>query len=439
MKTEKTVIPPTNSHFTLNLIAGAAFFCVVFCFTGRGFDILNLILCGLAFSSVILILGEIYILKSPWRPRVGLIPRGSFNPSRIGIKLLAFFVTLAGCVLFYSLLPPDLAQPYHRFVNVFLQAMPFIVAGGAVYIALMDSRFENPHDGLWHFGVFLLGRWKQCDSQSLRIYIQSVFLRAFFIPLMFEFLLSLLTSVISDPETLIAKDAGQVMQSGSAGLLICLLRAYFFFLVVDVLFATLGYALAFRSLDTDIRSVEPTLLGWVVCMICYAPIFDMVMAPYVFSALFENPQWYEWLSGHSAALAVWGAAAIIAMGLEAMTTVNFGMRFSNLTYRGIVTGGLFRFTRHPQYVCKMVNRFLVYMPFLSLHGVAGITVSMISFLAMCIIYFLRARTEENHLSRYPEYVAYANYIEENGIFRWAGRVLPFLRFSEQRAQAHRIF
>jgi hypothetical protein len=44
-------------------------------------------------------------------------------------------------------------------------------------------------------------------------------------------------------------------------------------------------------------------------------------------------------------------------------------------------------------------------------------------LAVNGIYVLRAWTEERHLSRDPEYVAYARWIDENGLFRFL-RHLP---------------
>lgn len=59
---------------------------------------------------------------------------------------------------------------------------------------------------------------------------------------------------------------------------------------------------------------------------------------------------------------------------------------------------------------------------------------MTSLLAGCsFIYFLRARTEENHLSNYPEYEEYANWINEHGLFSWVGRKFPFLRYDPERA------
>jgi hypothetical protein len=45
-----------------------------------------------------------------------------------------------------------------------------------------------------------------------------------------------------------------------------------------------------------------------------------------------------------------------------------------------------------------------------------------------LVYYARARTEERHLSRDPDYVAYALWINEHGLLRSLGRRLPFLRY-----------
>ena len=47
-------------------------------------------------------------------------------------------------------------------------------------------------------------------------------------------------------------------------------------------------------------------------------------------------------------------------------------------------------------------------------------------LGLNLIYALRAKTEERHMSNDPDYVVYANWIDEHGIFRWIRRV-PILK------------
>jgi hypothetical protein len=45
-----------------------------------------------------------------------------------------------------------------------------------------------------------------------------------------------------------------------------------------------------------------------------------------------------------------------------------------------------------------------------------------------VIYFLRARTEERHLSADPKYVEYALWMNDHGTFAWIGRLVPFFRY-----------
>jgi hypothetical protein len=43
-------------------------------------------------------------------------------------------------------------------------------------------------------------------------------------------------------------------------------------------------------------------------------------------------------------------------------------------------------------------------------------------------YFMRARTEERHMSRDPVYVQYALWMNEHGVFAWLGRLVTFFRY-----------
>ena len=116
---------------------------------------------------------------------------------------------------------------------------------------------------------------------------------------------------------------------------------------------------------------------------------------------------------------VWGTLILLCLCVYVYATAQFGCRFSNLTYRGTITSGPYRWTKHPAYVFKNLSWWLMAIPFIPGDG------SLFTAIQNCLllggvsgIYFLRAKTEERHLSRYPEYVSYAKWIESNGIFRW---------------------
>lgn len=112
------------------------------------------------------------------------------------------------------------------------------------------------------------------------------------------------------------------------------------------------------------------------------------------------------------------------------TAASFGIRFSNLTNRGIITSGPYRFTKHPAYVSKNISWWLISIPFLSADGSAFTALQLCLGLAgINLICLLRAKTEERHLSQDPAYRAYAAYIRDHGIFRW-------IRLRDEREKGH---
>ncbi len=201
--------------------------------------------------------------------------------------------------------------------------------------------------------------------------------------------------------------------------------AYDFIFFIDLLLATIGYGMTYRVLDTHIRSAEPTMLGWVAALFCYEPFF---------SGLFERQYLHyggnsfgSWLAPYPTFRWIWAFVVLALITIYVLATVAFGVRFSNLTNRGILTNGPYRFTKHPAYVAKNLSWWLVAVPFLVTDGVGGAVRRSILLGAMNFIYFTRARTEERHLSRDPTYVAYALWMNEHGVLRFLNRV-PFFKY-----------
>ncbi len=118
--------------------------------------------------------------------------------------------------------------------------------------------------------------------------------------------------------------------------------------------------------------------------------------------------------------------------IYSLSTVAFGLRFSNLTHRGIITGGPYRFTKHPAYLSKNLSWWLISVPFVAGADWPTALRHCVLLLLLNGVYFLRARTEEWHLSRDPAYVAYALWINEHGWLRLLGRIVPWLRYRPPR-------
>jgi protein-S-isoprenylcysteine O-methyltransferase Ste14 len=168
--------------------------------------------------------------------------------------------------------------------------------------------------------------------------------------------------------------------------------SYDIIFAIDCGWALFGYASESRWLGNKTRSVEPTAFGWLVCISCYPP-FNNVLGTYL--PLENGPQI---VTGETAQL-VLRAGVVFLFAIYASATVAFGFKFSNLTNRGIVTRGPYKYVRHPAYLCKCAAWWLEHVP--------TMTIVKAFFLSLlCGWYALRAWTEERHLGRDPEYREY---------------------------------
>ena len=171
------------------------------------------------------------------------------------------------------------------------------------------------------------------------------------------------------------------------------------------------------------------LPGWIAALFCYQPHWSHFEANYLNYGS-GGTTWGFWFSGNPVLYTTWGCAILFLTFVYVWATTPFGIRFSNFTHRGVLTNGPYRFTKHPAYVSKNLSWWLITMPFLSNKGWTEAVRCSILLLLLNFVYFLRARTEEKHLSRDPEYVAYATAMEQKGLFRWVGKLLPMLKFKQ---------
>jgi protein-S-isoprenylcysteine O-methyltransferase Ste14 len=173
---------------------------------------------------------------------------------------------------------------------------------------------------------------------------------------------------------------------------------------IDVGVAWAGYAISSRWIKNTLFSVEPTLTGWAVALMCYPPFQNN------FGFYFSTPNENAFLSLQaSTAVNILTVCSILSFAVYTSATVCFGLRFSNLTHRGIITTGPYALIRHPAYAAKNFSWWCIMFPF-ALHqifsGQLGAFYQVIGLVAMTGVYYLRARTEEWHLEKDPEYRKY---------------------------------
>jgi protein-S-isoprenylcysteine O-methyltransferase Ste14 len=165
------------------------------------------------------------------------------------------------------------------------------------------------------------------------------------------------------------------------------------------------------------------MLGWAVALVCYDPFWSVIGNHYL---NYETPyKWGAWLEQYPVLYVVWGSSILLLVFIYVWATISFGARFSNLTHRGIITNGPYRWTKHPAYVAKNLSWWMIAIPFIA-GGTPMICLrNCLMLLGLNGIYFLRAKTEEWHLSRDPTYRSYADWIAEHGLFRWVNPARMF--------------
>lgn len=361
---------------------------------------------------------ELGFYRSHLNASTGLMvaPVRRLDLARVGRKLAGFWATMSSVGAFYLVLPEYAGAFYEPFRAAALWCLPGLVVISPLYISWVDRRQVEPDDAYAQLGALLGGRRPQSWAPLLA-HGRAWVVKGFFLPLMFVFLANSLRSVWAI-EALPPLDRFDLYFEHLMDL----------FYLIDVLIAVIGYGLTLRVLDTQVRSTEPTVAGWVVCLVCYPPFWTSLLTPY-FAYERDGLRWGTVFDQWPVLYLAWGGAILLLVGIYAWATVAFGLRFSNLTNRGIITNGPYRWTKHPAYICKCLSFWMISVPFVPGAGWLVAVQSCLLLLGCNLLYVLRARTEERHLLADPAYREYHAFMAEHGLFAPAARALRRLRFS----------
>ncbi|MBP5352517.1 MAG: hypothetical protein J6Y91_01970 [Alphaproteobacteria bacterium] len=267
----------------------------------------------------------------------------------------------------------------------------------------MDRIDTTPDDIYYKLGVAIIRRQKNVTRFELGNYIRSWIIKAFYLSLMQPYMMEEIYYFFNLSWQKIKDTPVEWFYAANA--------CCFF---IDLAYASVGYLVSFKILNSQIRTAEPTLLGWLVAIMCYYPFWGFLFYPYFFR--YNEVGWMNAFQPNSVIWWIWFILIIGAEIIYAFASVAAGFRFSNLTYRGLFNTGPYKWTKHPAYVFKNISWWLIAVPFMAASVSTAVKLSLLLFLNN-IIYYLRAKTEERHLSHYPEYVAYALEMNEKSIFR----------------------
>jgi len=328
-------------------------------------------------------------------------PQRRLDLLRVAQKLVGFWLTIGMIAALYVLIPEYKSPFYAPFKDAALLLLPALLVVSPFYIAYVDRRQNDPVDAYAQLAMIIGGN-RPKDWGPLQMHARGWLVKAFFIPLMFVFLHDDLVALWSSQYGT-AFDFKHIFQ-----------RLYDLSYLLDVLLAVIAYALTLRVLDNHMRSVEPTIGGWVICVICYRPIFD-VQTPYIQYEV-DKVYWGSVFEPYPLLYVLWGSAILFLVFIYVWSTAAFGLRFSNLTHRGIITSGPYRWVKHPAYLAKNLSWWMISVPFVAGGGWLVAIQSCLMLGAANLIYYLRAKTEERHLAADPVYRDYQDYIARHGLF-----------------------
>jgi len=411
----KPSLPPSATHPGVNLFGLAVGLLAVWLLRDVHLTMMNNVLIVMAATALPILLADFFFFRRQSEPGAELgALREKADLKRVGIKWLGLFGVLLITFLAYVIFP-EYNDPFYRSFWPFFTVMSLAsLALAPCYFAWCDRRQNAPEDGYYHFGRLLMLRWHGTSLVEVRRFLRNWLVKGFFLPIMFAYSTGAIADLYRFPPVP-EMDWRMVF-----------LFSQQIILLADLIFSVIGYVLTLRIFGAQIRSSEPTFFGWVVAVICYPPFWTLLLFTHYFPYE-DGVEWHKILP-EGVVQWLWGGTILALLSIYTLATICLGIRFSNLTYRGLITSGPYRFTKHPAYVAKNLSWCLISMPFIAEAGGWVAFTHSLMLIGVNILYYFRARTEEHHLSNYPEYVAYALAMNERSIFAPLVRLLPFLKY-----------
>lgn len=360
-------------------------------------------------------LSEIAVARAPWKSETGLArrPRGLRSTlATTSVKLLGFSATwlilaLVAFAVSHNGGPTAAYAQLPHGVSAFIAGL--MIASPA-YVFWVDRHMTDPRDRAWHTGRALQGFFdrsiRDWRGEAVIDHVREWLIKGFFGWLM------LYSAIAKDFPRIFTHPAWKDALIDPAVFANMTIWAIF---AAEIAFATIGYFSSFRPLNAHIRSTNPYALGWFVTFFCYGPLVMMGTDGTLLAYRSETASWAYWLADYTAVMWVWGGLLIASTFGYLWSVFAFGLRFSNLTHRGIVTNGPYRYFKHPAYLWKVIYWWLFTLPMFSPEGLIKAADMTIVLALVSAVYYARAKAEEKHLRADPSYRDYEKWIEAYGI------------------------
>jgi hypothetical protein len=187
--------------------------------------------------------------------------------------------------------------------------------------------------------------FRQGLSTENRVAVLATLLKTFFGPMMVMSLMGFCMGALTHGAAFVSSGAfaGGLLHLFNQHGFWFLMQLFFF---VDVLVFSMGYLVESPRLGNEIRSVDPTLLGWAAALMCYPP-FNGLTGSFLGSVATEFPK-FDNPNVH----VLMNMLLLVLMAGYTLSSLSLGFKASILTHRGIVSKGTYAWVRHPAYTCK---------------------------------------------------------------------------------------
>ncbi len=360
---------------------------------------------GEAFWIPPLALAALWGLMNAWRQARGLsrFQRDRTTPwprmlSRALARYLVWGALLGLALLFFS------HHPYYRGLShtqAFLEALwrlylPFGLPYFLLTLRLRASRVEDFHDPavrLIHLLRVTMGRGRVSRLRAWRApgnrkVLLNLLLRAYFIPVM-------VGQVAVNLEQAIALETSWGSQEGLA------LLFWFSSLLwaADAIAASAAYGLESRWMENRSRSIDTTLSGWLVCLICYAPANQVTALLFPFGPNVAAQAPDTLLLSSPEAVLIYKSVEVMLLTALIYSDLSLGPSGANLTFKRLQWRGPYALVRHPATTCKLSFWWLQSL----VYGAFWSPMWLLGMVAWSGLYIARCLTEERHLRQYAEY------------------------------------
>ena len=339
-----------------------------------------------------------YIQNPNKKDRKNLNP---INNNRIKSKIVIILLQLMAIYLYSFLITQTGFAWYSIFVDDLFLSLPAVIIFTIFYVRFIDRRLLEPEDDYAKIGK-MLNREIAIDKVVLKKFLLMTLVKAVFIPFMYTGFLGNLSILLNTTWHLNVEAIGLLL--------------FNFGVTIDMLIGIFGYLFSSAIINNKIVDTDSNILGWVFALLCYPPLFWIM---HRINEQQDSLIWSDIVPNSNPIFWIIFITINITWVIYWLATFEFGMTFSNLSYRRLISTGVYRYTKHPAYISKNLYWWLYTLPFM---GVTFVSAewwkNILGLTFVSLVYYGRAKSEERHLMKFPEYQAYYYRIEKKGIFRW---------------------